>query len=142
MANAWPFPIENRLNMLSTGIKTPVGIKIMGPDLKVLGDLAEAGEPGVRYFLPGGVVLLVRPENIRLLPGGSVCGINTVEGTVRDSIVLGGAVKHHITLRSGAEVVMQESNHVARTALRRGQPVQLGWSAQDSVVLPPEGASS
>jgi len=37
---------------------------------------------------------------------------------------------------------MQESNHVGRTALRRAQPVRLGWSAQDSVVLPPEGASS
>ncbi|HEY8747470.1 MAG TPA: efflux RND transporter permease subunit [Tepidisphaeraceae bacterium] len=41
LANAWPMPIENRTNMLSTGIKTPVGIKIMGPDLKVLSDLAE-----------------------------------------------------------------------------------------------------
>jgi Cu(I)/Ag(I) efflux system membrane protein CusA/SilA len=34
-------PIANRTNMLSTGIKTPVGIKIMGPDLQVLSDLAE-----------------------------------------------------------------------------------------------------
>jgi Cu(I)/Ag(I) efflux system membrane protein CusA/SilA len=41
VANAWPMPIENRTNMLSTGIKTPVGIKIMGPDLQVLSDLAD-----------------------------------------------------------------------------------------------------
>ena len=41
LANAWPYPIENRLNMLSTGIKTPVGIKIMGSDLEQLADLAE-----------------------------------------------------------------------------------------------------
>jgi Cu(I)/Ag(I) efflux system membrane protein CusA/SilA len=41
VANAWPMPIENRTNMLSTGIKTPVGIKILGPDLKVLSELAE-----------------------------------------------------------------------------------------------------
>jgi copper/silver efflux system protein len=41
LANAWPMPIENRTNMLSTGIKTPVGIKIMGPDLRVLSDLTE-----------------------------------------------------------------------------------------------------
>jgi len=33
VANAWPMPIENRTNMLSTGVKTPVGIKIFGPDL-------------------------------------------------------------------------------------------------------------
>jgi Cu(I)/Ag(I) efflux system membrane protein CusA/SilA len=41
VANAWPYPIENRLNMLTTGIKTPVGIKILGPDLAVLSDVAE-----------------------------------------------------------------------------------------------------
>jgi len=41
VANAWPYPIENRINMLSTGIKTPVGIKIMGSDLQQLGELAE-----------------------------------------------------------------------------------------------------
>jgi Cu(I)/Ag(I) efflux system membrane protein CusA/SilA len=41
VANAWPYPIENRLNMLSTGIKTPVGIKILGPDLDTLNTLAE-----------------------------------------------------------------------------------------------------
>jgi Cu(I)/Ag(I) efflux system membrane protein CusA/SilA len=41
VANAWPYPIENRINMLSTGIKTPVGVKILGPDLQVLSDLAE-----------------------------------------------------------------------------------------------------
>jgi Cu(I)/Ag(I) efflux system membrane protein CusA/SilA len=41
VANAWPYPIENRINMLATGIKTPVGIKFMGPDLTVLSGLAE-----------------------------------------------------------------------------------------------------
>lgn len=41
VANAWPYPIENRINMLSTGIKTPVGVKILGPDLQTLSDLAE-----------------------------------------------------------------------------------------------------
>jgi len=83
------------------------------------------------------VMLLVRPENMRLVSDGNVPASNVVEGTVRDSIVLGGAVKHHITLHSGVEVVMQESNHVGRTALKRAQPVRLAWSAQDSVVLPP-----
>lgn len=48
VANAWPYPIENRLNMLSTGIKTPVGIKVMGPDLEVLSGLAEEAANAVR----------------------------------------------------------------------------------------------
>jgi phosphatidylserine decarboxylase precursor-related protein len=34
-------PIKTRIDMLSTGIKTPVGIKVLGPDLKVLSDLAQ-----------------------------------------------------------------------------------------------------
>ncbi len=36
LANAWTMPIKTRIDMLSTGIKTPVGIKISGPDLTVL----------------------------------------------------------------------------------------------------------
>jgi Cu(I)/Ag(I) efflux system membrane protein CusA/SilA len=36
VANMWSMPIKNRLDMLATGIKTPVGIKIYGPDLATL----------------------------------------------------------------------------------------------------------
>ena len=36
VANMWSMPIKNRLDMLATGIKTPVGVKIFGPDLEVL----------------------------------------------------------------------------------------------------------
>ena len=36
LANTWTMPIKTRLDMLSTGIKTPVGIKISGPDLGTL----------------------------------------------------------------------------------------------------------
>ncbi|HLQ37585.1 MAG TPA: efflux RND transporter permease subunit, partial [Planctomycetota bacterium] len=54
VANAWPYPIENRINMLATGIKTPVGIKILGPDLKTLSGLAERAANIVRT-VPGTV---------------------------------------------------------------------------------------
>jgi len=40
LTNAWTMPIKTRIDMLSTGIKTPVGIKIMGTDLKTLSGLA------------------------------------------------------------------------------------------------------
>ncbi len=36
LANAWTMPIKTRIDMLSTGIKTAIGIKVSGPDLKVL----------------------------------------------------------------------------------------------------------
>jgi len=40
LANAWTMPIKTRIDMLSTGIKTPIGIKVSGPDLKVLENVA------------------------------------------------------------------------------------------------------
>lgn len=40
LANAWTMPIKTRIDMLSTGIKTPVGIKVSGADLNVLQSLS------------------------------------------------------------------------------------------------------
>ncbi len=45
LVNAWLFPIENRIAMISTGIKTQIGIKVFGDDLKTLETLsAEIGK--------------------------------------------------------------------------------------------------
>ncbi len=44
VANMWSMPIKNRLDMLATGIKTPVGIKVFGPELAVLDSLGRALE--------------------------------------------------------------------------------------------------
>ncbi len=41
LTNAWVMPIKNRIDMLSTGIKTPVGIKIAGTDLSVIQKIGE-----------------------------------------------------------------------------------------------------
>jgi len=41
LSNVWIMPIRNRLDMLSTGIKTPVGIKVAGPDLNVISKIGE-----------------------------------------------------------------------------------------------------
>ncbi|WP_447824556.1 efflux RND transporter permease subunit [Aeromonas salmonicida] len=41
LTNAWVPPIKTRIDMLATGIKTPVGIKIAGPDLKVIQGLGQ-----------------------------------------------------------------------------------------------------
>ena len=41
LTNAWTMPIKTRIDMLSTGIKTPIGIKVGGGDLKTLAELAE-----------------------------------------------------------------------------------------------------
>ncbi len=41
LTNAWVMPIKNRIDMLSTGIKTPVGIKIAGADLSVIQEIGK-----------------------------------------------------------------------------------------------------
>jgi Cu(I)/Ag(I) efflux system membrane protein CusA/SilA len=39
LTNVWIMPIKNRLDMLATGIKTPVGVKVAGPDLNVIAEV-------------------------------------------------------------------------------------------------------
>lgn len=52
LTNAWTMPIKTRVDMLSTGIKTPVGIKIAGPDLNVLQNLGKQVEE-IAKTIPG-----------------------------------------------------------------------------------------
>ena len=54
ISNIWTMPVENRLDMELTGIKTPVGIKVQGPDLgeiqRIGAQIEEllTGAPGTR----------------------------------------------------------------------------------------------
>lgn len=52
MMNSWGYPIKIRLDMLTTGIRTPVGIKIAGPDLQGIDDIARKVEQVVKE-VPG-----------------------------------------------------------------------------------------
>jgi len=52
LTNAWTMPIKTRIDMLSTGIKTPVGIKLIGPDLDTLAKWGEEVE-AVLKRVPG-----------------------------------------------------------------------------------------
>ncbi len=48
LTNSWTMPIRTRIDMLSTGIKTPIGIKFMGPDLATLSTLADQAAQALR----------------------------------------------------------------------------------------------
>ena len=48
LTNVWIMPIKNRIDMLATGIKTPIGIKVAGPDLQVIGDVAQQIETVIK----------------------------------------------------------------------------------------------
>ncbi|HSG46879.1 MAG TPA: CusA/CzcA family heavy metal efflux RND transporter, partial [Longimicrobiales bacterium] len=52
VTNSWTMPIRGRIDMLATGIRTPVGVKIFGPDLSVLEGLAREVEAAVS-MVPG-----------------------------------------------------------------------------------------
>lgn len=48
LTNVWIMPIKNRIDMLATGIKTPVGIKVAGPDLEVISAVGQQIEMVIR----------------------------------------------------------------------------------------------
>ena len=108
VTNAWVMPIKTRIDMLATGIKTPVGIKVAGPDLKEIERIGKEvervvlGVPGTASAfserVAGGRYLEIRPdriqaarvglniEDINQVVAAAVGGINitqTIEGRER-----------------------------------------------------------
>jgi Cu(I)/Ag(I) efflux system membrane protein CusA/SilA len=96
MANVWVQPIRNRIDMLSTGIKSPVGIKIGGPDLATLEKLGEAVErimkkvPGASSVIAervtGGRYIDIRIDRLK----AARYGLNIAEVQQLISIAIGG----------------------------------------------------
>jgi Cu(I)/Ag(I) efflux system membrane protein CusA/SilA len=114
VANAWPMPIENRTNMLSTGIKTPVGIKIMGPDLQILADLAEKAStimltvPGTTSAYPersfGGYYLDIDVNRKQAARYGLTSGdvqdvISTALGGMKTTTAVEGLERYPVNIR-------------------------------------------
>ena len=67
VSNAWTMPIKARIDMLSTGIRTPVGVKVFGTDLAEMEKLARQIEAVVRT-VPGTTSAYRRARHRRLLP--------------------------------------------------------------------------
>jgi len=94
----------------------------------------EAALPEFALGAGQAVTVLVRPENVTMTQAQRT-GPNCVAGLLRDSIVLGGVVKHYVTVGE-REVIVQEPNQARRTMHLPGQPVFLSWDASDALVLP------
>jgi len=94
MANVWVQPIRNRIDMLSTGIKSPVGIKIGGADLATLEKLGEEVErlmkkvPGASSVIAervtGGRYIDVKIDRLKIARYG--LNINDVQMLVSTAI--------------------------------------------------------
>ena len=92
VSNAWTMPIKARIDMLSTGIRTPIGIKVFGPDLEGLERVAREIEAAVRTVpgttsafaerVMGGYYLNIEPDRAALARYGLTVG--DVQEVVRD----------------------------------------------------------
>ena len=99
LTNAWTMPIKTRLDMLATGIQTPVGIKIAGPDLEVLEGLGKRIERVVRE-VPG--TLSAYAERVM---GGNYLDINIDRDTIaRHGLVIDQVQEAIHTALGGVQV--------------------------------------
>ena len=129
ISNAWTMPIKARIDMLSTGIRTPIGIKVFGKDLGEMEALAKQIETVVKAVpgttsayaerLTGGSYLDIEPDRLQLARYGlsvgellDVIGValggemvtTTVEGRER----FGVTVRYPRELRANPEQIERE----------------------------------
>ena len=84
VSNAWTMPIKARIDMLATGIRTPVGVKVIGPDLKVIEKVAREIEAAIKSVpgtssayaerIIGGYYLEIEPDRQQLARYGLMVG--------------------------------------------------------------------
>jgi copper/silver efflux system protein len=90
VSNAWTMPIKARIDMLATGIRTPVGIKVFGPDLKTIEQLGRQIEKALRTLpetssafserVIGGYYLEITPDRDKLARYGLM--VQDVQDTI------------------------------------------------------------
>jgi Cu(I)/Ag(I) efflux system membrane protein CusA/SilA len=151
VSNAWTMPIKARIDMLSTGIRTPIGIKVFGKDLDEMEKLAKEIEAVVKTVpgttsafaerITGGYYLDIEPDREQLARYGLAVGdlqdvigtalggemaTTTVEGRER----FGVHVRYPRELRASPQQIAQE----VLVPTMEGAMVPLGQVAHVEVV--------
>ena len=157
VANSWTMPIKARIDMLSTGIRTPVGIKVFGKNLDEMERLAREIESVVRKIpgtssayaerITGGYYLNIEPDRLALARYGLTVGevqdviatalggenvTTTVEGLER----FGVSVRYPRDLRGTPEQIAREvlvptppmNNEESRAMIPLGQIARVSIS--------------
>lgn len=83
----------------------------------------------------GEAVLMVRPESATLQPHADWPGV-TAE--LRDSIVLGGVLRHYLQAADNSRLMVQEPSTAHRARPKRGEVLRVGWAPEDARLLPPD----
>ncbi len=126
VSNAWTMPIKARIDMLSTGIRTPIGIKVFGKNLEGIEEVARQVEAAVKQVpgttsayaerVTGGYYLNIVPDRMQLARYGLTVGelqevigtalggemvTTTVEGLERFGVI----VRYPRELRSSPQLI-------------------------------------
>jgi Cu(I)/Ag(I) efflux system membrane protein CusA/SilA len=154
VSNAWTMPIKARIDMLATGIRTPVGVKVIGSDIKVIETLARQIEAAIKTVpgtssafaerIIGGYYLDIEPNRLELARYGlkvadvlqvvsSAIGAETVTTTVEGRERYGVTVRYPRDTRSDPRAMAQE----ALVPLPNGASIPLGQVAKISLVRGP-----
>ena len=154
VSNAWTMPIKARIDMLATGIRTPVGVKVIGQDLKVIETLAREIESAIKTVpgtssafaerIIGGYYLDIEPDRRELARDGlmisdvqqvvaSALGAETVTTTVEGRERYGVSVRYPRDVRSDPEAIARE----VLVSLPNGASIPLGQVAKVKLVQGP-----
>ena len=147
VSNAWTMPIRARIDMLSTGIRTPVGVKVYGSDLNEMEQVARQVEAVLRDVpgtssayaerVIGGYFLDIVPDRTALGRYGlsvadvqdvisMALGAEVITSTVEGRERYGVAIRYPRALRSDPQAIARE----VQVALPGGGSVPLGEVAK------------
>jgi len=150
VANVWTMPIKARIDMLSTGIRTPIGIKVFGKDLNEMERLAREIETVVKAVpgttsafaerITGGFYLDIEPDRTQLARYGLAVGdvldtIGTALGGEMVTNTVEGRERFGVTVRYPREL-RGDPQQIAREVLvttMGGAMIPLGQLAKVSI---------
>ncbi len=131
VANSWTMPIKARIDMLSTGIRTPIGIKVFGKNLDEMEVLAKQIEAVVKKVpgttsafaerITGGFYLNIEPDREQLARYGLAVGdlldvIGTALGGETVTTTVEGRERYGVTVRYPREL-RSDPQQIAREVL-------------------------
>jgi copper/silver efflux system protein len=154
VSNAWTMPIKARIDMLATGIRTPVGVKVIGQDLKVIEKLAREIEIAIKSVpgtssafaerIMGGYYLEIEPDRRELARYGLMVGdvqqvIASALGAETITTTVEGRERYAVSLRYPRDM-RSDPQAIAREVLvptANGASIPLGQVATVKLVQGP-----
>ena len=155
LANSWTMPIKARIDMLSTGIRTPVGVKVFGKDLGIIEKVAREIEQAVKGVpgtssayaerVTGGYYLDIEPRRDRLARHGITVDtfqrvVSTALGGEMVTTAVEGLERYNISVRYPRDL-REDPNRIANEVFvpTAGGMIPLGQVADIAIRSGPPG---